>query len=83
MARLLLLGVLVILIARAFWRVIDAVIEGFRGGPARRAPASKKLVRDPVCGTYVTPERAMSLPLPDGAVYFCSDACRNQYRARA
>jgi YHS domain-containing protein len=40
------------------------------------------MVRDPVCGTYVIPDRAV--PLLDGSqrVYFCSATCRDKYRAR-
>jgi YHS domain-containing protein len=43
------------------------------------------MARDPVCGTYVVPERAVALnDVSTGAagrVFFCSTACRDQYRA--
>jgi YHS domain-containing protein len=37
--------------------------------------------RDPVCGTFVVPERAVSLAEASGRMYFCSAACRDRYRA--
>jgi YHS domain-containing protein len=40
------------------------------------------MVRDPVCGTFVVPERAVSLSVGREIVYFCSVACRDAYRAR-
>ena len=86
MLRFLLLGILLIVVARLFWRLMDAVIAGARGGePGRRsgrAPAVK-LVRDPVCGTYVAPRAALSLPAAGGTHYFCSEQCRAEFRTRA
>ena len=66
MVRYLLLFLLVILIARAVWRLIGGVIAGWQG-LAARAPAAAfrrrgvQMVRDPVCGTFVLPDRALSL----------------------
>jgi YHS domain-containing protein len=42
------------------------------------------MVRDPVCGTFLPPDAAVSLAERGGAVrYFCSEKCRDDYRARA
>jgi YHS domain-containing protein len=43
------------------------------------APAARRLVRDPVCGTHVDETR--SLPLRGGGelLHFCSPACRDAY----
>jgi YHS domain-containing protein len=39
--------------------------------------------RDPVCGTFVVPERAIALSGSRGErLYFCSIECRDKYRAR-
>ena len=43
-----------------------------------------QMVRDPVCGTFLPPADAVSLTERGGAVhYFCSDRCREAYKARA
>ncbi|MBI4485296.1 MAG: YHS domain-containing protein [Acidobacteria bacterium] len=81
--RLILLIVLFILIARAFWRVVDGVIEGLGGKartPVHPAPGVP-MVRDPVCGTFVLPDRAVSLTSHRQQLFFCSTACRDKYRA--
>jgi YHS domain-containing protein len=40
------------------------------------------MVRDPVCGTFVVPDRAIALMVGRENLYFCSTACRDTYRAR-
>jgi hypothetical protein len=84
MARLVLLLILLIIAARMFWRLVDGIVEGMTGQPpARRPPTpSVPMVRDPVCGTFVLPDRAVTLMEGRRALYFCSDACRDKYRAR-
>jgi hypothetical protein len=84
MARLVLLLILFLIIGRLFWRLVDGVIEGMTGqSPSRRSQApSVPMVRDPVCGTFVLPGRSVSLIEGRHAVYFCSEACRDRYRAR-
>jgi YHS domain-containing protein len=39
------------------------------------------MVRDPVCGTFVVPDRALMLSVGRRELYFCSSACRDKYRA--
>jgi YHS domain-containing protein len=72
------------IVARAFWRVVDGVIEGATGrrpGPRpARGQSPTKLVRDPVCGTYIVPNAALSLSADGSTHYFCSESCRVQYR---
>ena len=74
-----LLEILVILLViRAIWRVAASMIAisaGSRRTTASGEPRPVKLVRDPVCGTYVSPDTAIS----DGRNYFCSEKCRNEY----
>jgi YHS domain-containing protein len=85
MTRVILLAILFIVVARIFWRVFDGVIAGARS-PSRSPgpPASAvKLVRDPVCGTFVTPGTALSLTASGSTHYFCSDACRESFRTGA
>lgn len=74
---------LLIFIARAVWRFLAGLFEGMNPTP-RQAPRGTPpvaLVRDPVCGTYVVPSRAIALGRGDSVQYFCSERCRDQYRA--
>jgi hypothetical protein len=84
MVRVLLLFILFAILARLFWRTVDNVIDGVTG--RQRSTGSPKpsvpMVRDPVCGTFVLPDRAVSLSDGSQQVYFCSDRCRDKYRAR-
>ena len=40
------------------------------------------MARDPVCGTFVIPDAAVSIADGRQRIYFCSTKCRDQYRAR-
>jgi YHS domain-containing protein len=83
MLRLVLLLVLITLVARGFWRVVDGIIEGVTGRGATDVPGrGVHMVRDPVCGTFVLPERALTLSDRRQRVFFCSTTCRDKYRAR-
>jgi len=77
--KLLLYAILILIIARAFWRVVDGILDGARGSERRTTPV--QLVRDPVCGTYVAPGSALSLSTGGTTHYFCSEECRAKYRA--
>jgi YHS domain-containing protein len=81
--RFILLALLLLLIARAFWRVMDGVIEAAGGRSRRKGPSSTpavKLVRDPVCGTFVAPANALSLSSGGTTHYFCSEDCKRKFR---
>jgi len=82
MVRVLLIGVLLILVARAFWRVVDGIIAGAGGAPSRgqQARSAVKLVRDPVCGTFVAPGTSLSLTAGGRTHHFCSEACRTKFQ---
>jgi YHS domain-containing protein len=81
--RFLLLAILFMVVARAFWRVVDGVLEA-AGGSRRRAGGARpvKLVRDPVCGTYVAPDTALSRTAGGSTHYFCSEECRSKFESR-
>jgi YHS domain-containing protein len=81
MTRIVLLAILFIVVARVFWRVIDAVMEGARGRTSRGPTSAVKLVRDPVCGTFVTPRAALSISAGGTTHYFCSEECRGKFSA--
>ncbi len=84
MLRYILLLLLLVFVARAFWRVVEGVVEGVTGQPRGASPRRPRvqMARDPVCGTFVVPERAVTLVDGRQQVHFCSTACRDQYRAR-
>jgi YHS domain-containing protein len=82
MLRIILLAVLLIIVARIFWRLVDGIIEGATGQARRQVRTGVKLQRDPVCGTYVSPGSSLSLTAGGTTQYFCSEKCRNEYLAR-
>ncbi len=79
MTRLLLIAILLLLIAWAFWKIVDGIIEAFGGLSGRNGKAPVKLVRDPVCGTWVSPRESLGLRAGHTTHYFCSDACRAKF----
>jgi YHS domain-containing protein len=74
---------LILAIVRAVWRLVKGVLEGagYRrvDGPIR---AGVKLVRDPNCGTFVSPTRAPALRSGGETMYFCSEKCRREWERR-
>ena len=83
MARLILWIVLAFIIVRLLWRVLRGVFEGLgyqRGGEASQ---SVGLVRDPICGTYVMPSKALTSGSGSNTRYFCSEKCRADYAGRS
>jgi YHS domain-containing protein len=82
--RYLLIGILVLLIARAFWRLMDGIMEAAGGTTRSRAKSpAVKLVRDPVCGTFVAPGNSLSLTARGATHYFCSERCRAEFERSA
>jgi YHS domain-containing protein len=84
MVRLLLFLILFIVIARVFWRLVDNIIEAAGGPPGSSRPRVSdkgvQMVRDPVCGMFVVPDRALTLADGRSTQYFCSTTCRDKYR---
>jgi YHS domain-containing protein len=76
--RLLLVLVLIRVLSRLIGGVIAGMAEkkGRQGGPVQ-------LVRDPICGTYVVPARALPLTAAGVTQYFCSERCREQFLTKA
>jgi YHS domain-containing protein len=83
--RFVLLFLLATLVVRAFWRVLAGVVDGVsKPRAARSGPPDRgvQMVRDPVCGTFLPPEHAITLADRGSVRYFCSEKCRDQYKAR-
>ena len=81
MTRVLLIFALMFVLAWAFWRFVDGIIDAFGGTTRQRRQrsAAMKLVRDPVCGTWVSPRESLGLRAGNTTHYFCSDACRAKF----
>jgi YHS domain-containing protein len=80
MLRFLLLLILLIIVARIFWRLVDSVFEGM--GKTRRQMPDIKLRQDPVCGKLVSPGQSLSLTRDGTTRYFCSEKCLHEFIAR-
>jgi hypothetical protein len=82
MLRLVLYAVLLTLLARAMLRLWRGMSEGFSGRPVGNVPErGVQMVRDPVCGMFLLPERAVTLSVGREQIHFCSATCRDKYRA--
>ena len=80
----LLRGVFLVLILRFVWKFISGLIEGVRGPRSgRRTVRGGSLERDPVCGTYVEPTRALTAQVSSKTYYFCSEQCLRAFRKTA
>lgn len=83
MTRFLLFILLILLFGHAIWRLLSGIIEGaaLQPGAGRSLERGVQMVRDPVCGTFVVPSRALTVGEGDRIAYFCSEKCRAAYQA--
>jgi YHS domain-containing protein len=87
-------AIFTLLAIRAIWKLLQGVMHGLSGQPGQSPQARQpresggvpaqgvQMARDPVCGTYVVPDRAVSITVGRQPVYFCSTECRDKYRAK-
>jgi YHS domain-containing protein len=73
---------IIVLIVRAIIRLVGGIRAGIAQGADGKADPVQ-LVRDPTCGTFVVPGRALPLAAGGTTHYFCSDRCREQYLSRS
>jgi YHS domain-containing protein len=80
------LPVLLYMVVRA---VLRNVFSTFRGptrppAPARQQPpqvqVGGELIKDPVCGTYVSTTSSVTRNVDGQVLHFCSKECRDRYR---
>ena len=72
---------LLFFVLRALSRLWHGIVEGL--GPSRAdQPAAVPLARDPVCGTFVVPSRALTTGSGAGMQFFCSERCRRAYEVK-
>ena len=82
--------VFTVVVIRAIWKLLSGIKIGMsvrtaepRQADTAHAPVQGvQMVKDPVCGTYVVPDHAVSISVGRQRMYFCSDACRDKYRAK-
>lgn len=85
MIRFLLLSILLTLLFRAVSRLWSGVVrgtdrQGHPGGSSGVPTRGVHMERDPTCGTFVVPERAVALSTSGGnRLFFCSTDCRDKY----
>jgi hypothetical protein len=61
-------------------RMLFRMVASRRSVPTRASQRiGGTLVRDPHCGTYLPPERALTLTTSDGVLHFCSASCRDAW----
>jgi YHS domain-containing protein len=53
-----------------------------RGGTQSRT-AGRTMVKDPMCGMYMDPRLAVKADYKQEKLYFCSEACRQKFLAKA
>ena len=66
----------VVVVVRLAWSFFSEALEA---RPKQRNTSSSlggRLMRDPVCGTFVDRTRALSVKGREGMQYFCSEECR-------
>lgn len=94
MLRFILLSILLTIVFRALARLWNGVVRGMQAGPGASRQQSRtgstrvpqrgvQMARDPVCGTFVVPERAVALSTSSHEhLYFCSTDCRDTWRSQ-
>lgn len=85
--RIVLLFILATLLVRAVGRFLGGLMQGAAGPtvpprPSRPVDVPMKMAKDPVCGTFVVPGKALSLASGGDTVWFCSEACREAFGRR-
>lgn len=83
--RVILLFVMALLALRAVSRFFGGLSDAARGDAprARTAETPVKMVKDPVCGTFVVPGKALSAAANGATVWFCSEQCRDTFTRRS
>jgi YHS domain-containing protein len=72
---------LVVFVLRALLRLGRGIVEGMRPS-APPPPSAVPLARDPVCGTFVVPSRALTGGTGADMRFFCSENCRRTYEMK-
>ena len=81
MTRFILYAILFVVLIRALSRLMKGILEGagYRRDAIQAKP-SVGLVRDPVCGMFVVPSKALTAGSGTQTKYFCSEKCRREWK---
>jgi YHS domain-containing protein len=78
------LPLLLFLLLRYVLKSIGESMKSGSPGQSRKqasgARAGGELKKDPVCGTFVSPETAVTRTVGGKVVHFCSESCSDRYR---
>ena len=82
--RIFLIVVMALLALRAVGRFMGGLSQAARGEAprARATDTPVKMMKDPVCGTFVVPGKALSTSSNGATVWFCSEQCRTAFTRR-
>lgn len=84
--RIFLIAMMVLFVLRAVARFMGGLAQGAgaQGAGGRRRPVDVpvKMAKDPVCGTFVVPGKALSTTAGGETVWFCSEHCRTEFARR-
>ncbi len=81
LSRFLVWIVFILVVYWALRRFFRGIAQGLR--PPRQMEQRVRMVRDPICGTFVIPTSALAVRDAGGLHHFCSDKCRDAFVARA
>lgn len=77
--RLLLFAILAFVLWRVGGRLLKGIVDGMGYRSPDWKPESLGLVRDPICGRFVLPSKALMSGTGAETRYFCSEKCRQDY----
>lgn len=68
-----------VLVLRVIWNFVSGLLEEAPRPAPAQPTKNLSLVRDPVCGTYIQPSRALTTRAGVRVHYFCSEKCRQAF----
>ncbi len=80
--RIFLIGLLIAVAIRFLvWgvRYVQRLLFQDTSQDSGRSSGLNEMVRDPVCGVYVSVSEALSVATDHGNLYFCSQKCRQRF----
>ena len=80
--RFILFSILITLVVRSVMRLFGGILEGASGQTRPKVSPGTRMVKDPVCGTYVVPAGALTASRDGETVWFCSSKCREAWQRR-